>query len=161
MAFVPFNIRDPLSRNRVVILSFLIIILYSLFYVHTSCAQSGEEWQSWNTVYGEKTVNQSWKISAEEETHLGEDIGKFLYYHTDVGVIYAVSGWLNCGVNYRFIRAINDDLWENEHRPYFSATVLATWQAITLSNRSRMEQRILSHTKDFWRYRNQKNLLLI
>lgn len=134
-------------------------ILYLTLCVPAACAQSGDDWQFWNSVYGEKALNPVLKISAEEESHLSGDFGKLSYYHADIGLIYAMKDWLNLGVNYRFIRAIQNDFWENEYRPHFNATVFKTWQAVTLSNRSRMEQRILSHTKDLWRYRNQTKLV--
>jgi hypothetical protein len=49
-------------------------------------------------------------------------------------------------MNYRFVRADKDDVWENEHRPHASATIFKTWQPVTLSNRSRLEHRMLDNT---------------
>lgn len=114
--------------------------------------------QFWNTYYGEKSLTQKLKFSAEQEFRLGHDISRLTYTHTDLGFIYTAVPWLDVGINYRLIRAWKVVLWEYEHQPYFGATLKKTWRQFAISNRSRFEDRILTHTKDFWRYTNQTKL---
>jgi hypothetical protein len=116
--------------------------------------------QFWNTYSVEKTLTKPWRISVEEELRIGEDVGKLIYYHTDFGIIHSTTDWLELGINYQYIRGWKRTLWENENRPHFNATLLAKWKLLKLTNRNRMENRFLSDTKDFWRYRNKTKIQL-
>ncbi len=136
----------------------LVLTLLCLLFRVPSAPASDADQQFWNTYYGEKSLTRNLKFSAEEEFRVGRDISRLTYSHTDFGLIYTAASWLELGINYRLIRAWKVVLWEYEHQPYFSATFKKTWDHFEISNRSRVEDRILTHTKDFWRYTNQTKL---
>lgn len=116
--------------------------------------------QFWNTYSAEKVLAKHWRISAEEELRIGDDINKLLYYHTDFEIIHTAKNWLELGLGYQYVRAKKIVLWENEHRPHFNVTFLGKSELFEVFNKSRIEHRFLSDTKDFWRYRNKTKLQL-
>ncbi|MFP4473141.1 MAG: DUF2490 domain-containing protein [Candidatus Omnitrophota bacterium] len=118
-------------------------------------ADDANDWQFWNTESAEVHLEEKYYGTVEQEFRFGDDFSNFYYTHTDGGVIHKTYDWLHLGANFRFIVREKDDEWEREYRPHVNATLLGEWQALNFSNRSRFEFRMLSDTKDNWRYRNK------
>lgn len=138
------------KRLALVLVCLLIIVLLPI----KAFGQKDGDWQFWNTVSGEKEINKELKIILEEETRLGQDMGDFAYQHIDAGLLRQMRNWLDLSLNYRHIFQKKDNAWEEEYRPHFNAILKWQWLGLDFSNRNRMEYRILSKTKDSWRYRN-------
>jgi hypothetical protein len=144
-----------MKKSFLLVLGCLLIIV--LLPIKTFAQKDGD-WQFWNTVSLEKQINKELKIILEEETRLGQDMGDFAYQHIDAGLMRKMTNWLDLSLNYRHIFQKKDNAWEEEYRPHFNATLKCRWFNLDFSNRNRFEYRILSKTKDSWRYRNMSKI---
>ena len=130
----------------------VIFILAGLILNQTQCHG---EWQVWNADSIEAHWKGPWYMKLEEEFRMGNDVRRFIYQSSDVGVIYKKDEFvkLSAHCRYAFLRA--EDSWEKEIRPHVNA--ILSWHALglDLSDRNRLEYRIRSQTKDRIRYRNK------
>lgn len=121
-------------------------------------AQKDGDWQFWNTDSVEKDINEALKLVLEEEFRWGNDMNRFIYHHSDIGLVYKITDWFNLGQNFRYVINDNAGQWEHEARPHLNATFKWTLFNLDFSNRNRFEYRHLTRTKDTWRYRNMSKL---
>lgn len=133
-------------------------VLFTVFFILIlsirAFAQDDGDWQIWNSVSAEKSLNEDVRMTLEEETRFGDDFNRFIYQAFDIGLVRSATDWLDLGFNFRYM--IEDDAghWEHESRPHFNAILKYISQNLELFNRSRFEYRYMTRTKDTWRYRN-------
>ena len=72
--------------------------------------------------------------------------------HFDVGLDYKPNKWLSLRPAYRHVTEESKSVWRVEHRPSFDMTFSWSLWALRLSNRNRLEYRMLE-ASEFFRYR--------
>jgi hypothetical protein len=131
-------------------------VLSCFFAVLSAFAYEDEDVQLWNTESIEARLNDHWKVIAEQEFRIGDNISDLYYIHTQGGLDYKVTDGLHLGIDYRQVwEKEKDNKWTRENRPQFNGTVKWNWYGFDFSDRSRLEFRILENKDDRWRYRNK------
>ena len=120
-------------------------------------ASDNKDFQYWNVTDVSVGINKDWKFTFQEELRFGES-GKRLYYqHYEPGLTYSgLAKWIDLGFNYR--RALERDSkgkWKLEDQPNLNVTLKGKLFGLDVSDRSRIEYRILEDREDVWRYRNK------
>ena len=134
---------------------FLCFSLLNLAVFSLACAQPPEgDWQLWTVVSAGKKINDRLRFDFEEETRWAEDMNRFMYQALDAGLVYEAAKWLDLGGNFRYVIQDDDGQWEHEARPHLNAILKYSSRNLQFLNRSRLEYRYLTRTKDTWRYRN-------
>ena len=123
----------------------------------THAFQNGD-FQYWNTETINIKLSDKAKLNVQEEFRFGDDAGTWYYNHTDVGVSYSVTKYLESGVFYRQIIEKKDKDWDPEYRPHIDATLKATLLCFKLKDRSRISYRIRESAHNTWRYRNKATI---
>jgi len=134
---------------------FLFAVFPVLLMTTSAHGQDAEGLQFWHRDSIEATWKEPWSIRLEEDFRFGEGLERFIYEHTDLGLIYKANEGLKFSIHYRHIYKIKDDVWEKEKRPHLNAILSWRLADFEFSDRNRIERRLLSNTKDIWRYRNK------
>ncbi|HED10957.1 MAG TPA: DUF2490 domain-containing protein [Caldithrix abyssi] len=143
--------------KRIIFLGFF--LFYAFAAVNKVAAfQSGDQ-QLWNTESIEGGLSSLWKVKLEEEFRFGNNASDLYYTHTDMGVTYKLTTHLSLGVNFREIFEKKNGVLIEENRPHVNAIVKWKWLDFKLSDRSRLEYRILKNKANSWRYRNKLGLV--
>lgn len=94
----------------------------------------------------------------DDEFRLGDDQLKY-YFHSEIGVRYAVFEWFDVDVFCRFIGDKGSGRWEFEYRPRTDATFEHFWKHFGISDRNRFEYRFRADDTSYGRYRNMLKFL--
>jgi hypothetical protein len=120
-------------------------------------ASDDGDFQYWNITDLSVDVNNDWKFTFQEELHFGESGRRLYYQHYEPGLTYSgLAKWIDLGFNYR--QAFERDSkgkWKREDQPNLNITLKGKLFGLDLSDRSRIEYRVLEDRKDVWRYRNK------
>ena len=138
----------------------ILLVCMGLIMALPAFASEDGEWQVWATQSMEVKFQDRIKIKIEEEERFGRDVRELSYHHTDGGIDYEVSDWLDVGINYRQVYELKRRKWMEESRPHINGTLKYEWQGFKFKNRSRLEFRIRKGKKDMLRYRNKSTLTL-
>lgn len=133
-------------------------IVYVLGITLPALAQEDGEWQLWATQSMEVKFQERIKMTIEEEERFSRDVRELSYHHTDGGIEYEVSDWLDAGINYRQVYELKKRKWIEESRPHINGTLKYKWQGLKFADRNRLEFRIIKGRKDNVRYRNKFTL---
>lgn len=144
-----------LRKLTLLVMCFCILYL-SLF--SSANAQDDNDWQFWKAVSVEKKVTGILKFVVEEETRWSDNMNRFMYQAVDTGLVYAPFAWFDLGGNFRYLVQDDAGQWEHEARPHLNAVLKHQWNNLRVLNRSRLEYRYLTRTKDTWRYRNMSEI---
>lgn len=118
------------------------------------------DWQYWNVEELELKLQKKWKIKLEEELRFGESMGKLFYEHTQAGLFHDITPWFNLGAGYRDVFSKGVHGWQHEAMPFGEALFKTVLKGFDLSDKSRLEYRMLEARTDNWRYRNKVTLKL-
>ncbi len=135
-----------------------IVLFCGLFSIKTVQAFQTTDQQLWNTESIEGGLSPGVKVKMEAEFRFGDNVSQLYYNHTDAGLAFKLSDLLSIGLNYRQIYEKKKDLLVEENRPHVNATLKGKWLGIKISDRSRLEYRILKNKDNSWRYRNKLGL---
>ena len=69
--------------------------------------------------------------------------------YVDMGLEYEIRDWLSVGSYYRHISTLKNEEWSVEHRPHADVTLSWDLFGLSLSNRNRLEYRMLESAKIF------------
>lgn len=121
-------------------------------------AFDNHDFQVWNTDVEEFKIDNSSKITLEEEFRWGDNANDFYYHHYDLGFVRDVNKHLNLGIGYRQVFEKKRGAFKQENEPYGMATLF--WEALgfKFDDRSRLEYRHFDYQTDSWRYRNKFNI---
>jgi len=125
-------------------------------------ASDNKDFQYWNVTDVSVGINKDWKFTFQEELRFGES-GKRLYYqHYEPGLTYSgLAKWIDLGFNYRQVFERNSKgKWKREDQPNLNITLKGKLFGLDVSDRSRIEYRVLEDRKDVWRYRNKVTVKL-
>ena len=114
--------------------------------------------QSINTQDVSFSVKEKVKLLLETESGFTNKMREYFYQHTEGGVEYAATSWLDLEFAYRHIWEREGAKWETENRPHINAMVKWAWWMFDLSNRSRVEFRVRQNKDDVTRYRNETGI---
>lgn len=120
-------------------------------------ASDDGDFQYWSTADVSVDVNNDWKFTFQEEFRLGESGRRLYYHHSEPGFTYSgLAKWIDLGFNYRQVFERNSKgKWKREDQPNLNITLKGKLFGLDLSDRSRIEYRVLEDRKDVWRYRNK------
>lgn len=69
--------------------------------------------------------------------------------YVDMGLEYEIRDWLSVGPYYRHVSTLKNGEWSVEHRPHADMTLSYDLFGLSLSNRNRLEYRMLESAKIF------------
>jgi len=120
-------------------------------------ASDDGDFQYWNTTDISFDVNNNWKVTFQEELRFGESGRRLYYQHYEPGLTYSgLAKWIDLGFNYRqVIERDSKGKWKLEDQPNLNVTLKGKMFGLDVSDKSRIEYRILEDRKDVWRYRNK------
>ncbi len=114
------------------------------------------EFEYWPKAFVTIPLNEKWQLGIEEWLSFNENATRFKDTQTDLWLHYlGLADWLSVGVGYKRVYARPGDDWEIEDRPMFNAAVKGTVCGFGVTNRSRLEYRMLQDEEPFWRYRHR------
>jgi hypothetical protein len=113
------------------------------------------DWQFWNGYSISGRLSERWKAKLQQDFRFDQDSGSLFLHQTDAGLAYAVTEWLDMGVNYRQIYQKDSGEWLEENRPHVNITFKWKWYNFMFSDRNRGEYRNREKKDDIWRYRNR------
>jgi hypothetical protein len=145
-------------ENRHIVITVMVLLLS----VNICFGFDDEGFQYWNTLEANFDLNKDWKIEFEQDMRLGDDGGNLYYNSSDLGFVYkSLADRIEIGFGYKQISEKDDDnVWQPEYRPHFSATLKDKIFGLDFSNRSRFEYRNREDNTDLWRYRNRLSVEL-
>jgi hypothetical protein len=145
-------------ENRHIVITVMVLLLS----VNICFGFDDEGFQYWNTLEANFDLNKDWKIEFEQDMRLGDDGGNLYYNSSDLGFVYkSLADRVDIGFGYKQIsEKDNDNVWQPEYRPHFSATLKDEIFGLDFSNRSRFEYRNRESSQDLWRYRNRLSVEL-
>ncbi len=141
--------------QRIVVVSLLTGLLCSVCLEQKVLASEDRDFQVWHTAFVEKEWKGPWRVQFEEQVRFGNDVRRVVQHHTDFGLVYQEKDWIQIGGNFRYVLRKYAEDWEKESRPHLNVTFFGKWQGLDISNRNRLEYRVLSETRDAVRYRNK------
>jgi hypothetical protein len=97
-------------------------------------------------------VERGLNLTVLTEVRSKNDLHTHNESHFQIGVDYAPTRWMTLGPGYRHVTEQVKDVWRVEHRPIFDMTFSWNLWGLGLSNRNRLEYRMLK-TREFFRYR--------
>ncbi|MCJ7779167.1 MAG: DUF2490 domain-containing protein [Sedimentisphaerales bacterium] len=120
-------------------------------------ASDDGDFQYWSTADVSFDINKDWKFTFQEELRFGESGRRLYYQHYEPGLTYSgLAQWIDLGFNYRQVIERNSKgKWKLENQPNINVTLKGKMFGLEVSDRSRIEYRILEDRKDVWRYRNK------
>jgi hypothetical protein len=120
-------------------------------------ASDDGDFQYWNITDLSVDANNDWKFTFQEELHFGESGRRLYYQHYEPGFTYSgLAKWIDLGFNYRQVFERNSKgKWKREDQPNLNVTLKGKLFGLDVSDRSRIEYRVLEDRKDVWRYRNK------
>jgi hypothetical protein len=141
-------------RNRA---CFVVTIMAVVLAGGICLASDDGDFQYWNSADISFDVNNNWKFIFQEELRFGESGRRLYYQHYEPGLTYSgLAEWIDLGFNYRqVIERDSKGKWKLEDRPNLNVTLKGKLFGLDVSDRSRLEYRILEDRKDVWRYRNK------
>lgn len=136
---------------------FLIIVL-TLAIAGMVYAYDDGDFQVWNTDVEEFKINNSSKITMEEEFRFADNANDFYYHHYDLSFTYNLNKDINVGAGYRHIYEKKKGKFKVENEPYMMTTLFWELVGFKFDSRNRLEYRHFDYQTDLWRYRNKFTL---
>jgi hypothetical protein len=134
---------NPVKRHLAVVCASLLLGWATL---STGYAQSSleSEFQSWNMVTLTKSLGPQKKVLAYMEVFpwLAEDVGEVRILHLRPALGYKIRDNISIWQGYAWTPLIDPE-FQNEHRFYQQLLISNRFKWFTLTNRSRLEERIL------------------
>jgi hypothetical protein len=126
----------------------------------SAAAGATEDFQLWTEVALEAPVGPRVRVGLRSELRFFEDASRFGLHSYDVGAAWLWSERVAFAFHFleEFERVGGHFLAES--RPYFDATVRGTRRGVELSNRMRVELRLLENRDDLVRVRDRLQLVL-
>jgi len=126
-----------------------------LLFITKAYAYDNHDFQVWNTDVEEAKLNDTSKLTFEQEFRWGDNASDFYYQHYDAGYVYLLNKFLNFGGGFRYIEQKTADKFKDETEAYLAAFLYSKPFGFELSDRNRVEYRYFDYQKDAWRYRNK------
>ncbi len=133
-------------------------ILFLIIFISSNYALAFDDgdFQYWSTNSIAKKINDSWKLTFEEEFRWGDNASTPYYRHEDLGVTYSgLAKWLDLTLSYRHINEEKSGGWKMENQPNLNADVKWKLFDFNLGNKLRLEYRNREAADSGWRYRNK------
>ncbi|MHC5156828.1 MAG: DUF2490 domain-containing protein [Planctomycetota bacterium] len=135
------------------------IVLISGLLLAASLCAGDTDFQHWSHIDGVFNLNEDWIFKVGNQFRFS-DSEDFYQHHTDFGFTYTkLAGWLDVGVNYRFIRKKGSDGdWGEENRPHLNFIFKGQVYNIKVSHRLRFEYNDDDDLGDYATIRNKFTL---
>ena len=117
-----------------------------------------EDWQLWSEQGITGSLNDQWGISMRQEEKWSDQKGGLIEYNVDLGLLYQMTPNWKAGVHYRQAYEKKGTEWFEENRPHLNLTYKKKLEAVTISDRTRLELRIKEGQSDIVRFRNKLTL---
>ncbi len=117
-------------------LIFLILLVPSVAFSHQD-----EDSQFWNTEVIKGKIGKETTLKIEEEFRMADSWRHLYYYHTDLGVDYRITDWINLALFYRQIYETKQGTWKEENRPHIDLNLKFKKFTVRIHNRLRVEYR--------------------
>jgi hypothetical protein len=138
----------------------LALILAAVLFHSVSFAYDDGDQQFWHTYGLSWAVTDKLKLKAEGEYKIGDNVTEDYYRHFDFGADYKLLSWFTLGLNYRYAYELKGGSWVEEKRAHMNGTISWKLGGYSLSDRSRLEYRMVAGSDDKWRYRNKLTVKL-
>jgi len=114
------------------------------------------EFDYWPKAIVTVPLDPQWQFRVEEWLSFTDNVGRFKDSQTDVWLNYfGLADWLCVGAGYKKVYAQDDDDWTTEDRPMLDAAVKTKVGGFGVTDRSRLEYRLVQDEDPTWRYRNR------
>jgi len=114
------------------------------------------EFDYWPKAIVTVPLDPQWQFRVEEWLSFTDNVGRFKDSQTDVWLNYfGLADWLCVGAGYKKVYAQDDDDWTTEDRPMLDAAVKTKVGGFGVTDRSRLEYRLVQDEDEVWRYRNR------
>ncbi len=136
------------------ILPYLAILLISA----AAAAFDGEDFQYWPRVAVEAKVCERWRASLYNEGRLGDDATSLYHDQTELAAVYEINRYFAVGPAFRYVytRGSNGTSpWNSQYWPIAAAWITYDFGPVALSDRNRVEYRVVQGSENRWVYRNR------
>jgi hypothetical protein len=114
------------------------------------------EFEYWPKAFVTVPLDKQWQLRFEEWLSFTDNVSRFKDSQTDVWLTYlGLADWLSVGVGYKRVYTKGDDDWSMENRPMLDAAVKTKVYGFGVTDRSRLEYRLIQEEDEVWRYRNR------
>jgi hypothetical protein len=114
------------------------------------------EFEYWPKVIVRVALNDRWQLGLEEWGTLVDNGSRLKDNQTDLWLNYfGPVDWLYFGVGYKRTYTKDGDDWTTEDRPMLDAAVRTKVHGFGVTDRSRIEYRLIQDEDPSWRYRNR------
>ena len=144
---------EKMKRKIILVLAGLMSILTTAAY-----AYDNHDFQVWNTEVEEVKLNNTSKLTFEEEFRWGDNASDFYYQHYDAGYQYIINKYVSAGGGFRYIKDKKTDKFRDESEPYMA--VFTNWDlfGFKFGDRTRLEYRYYDYQMSSWRFRNKLDI---
>jgi len=139
------------EQMKKILVAIALVLMTAIF----AYAYDDGDFQAWNTEVQDFKINESSKMSFEEEFRWGKDASEFYYHHYDLGFFYNLSKNLNIGGGYRQVYELKKSKFKLESEPYLTLSALWVLNGFKFEDRNRIEYRHFGYQADSGRYRNK------
>jgi len=153
--FVPPGTPAP---AKPVLLAMTAVMMLMLAVVGVGCAEAAG-WEYRGRVEMAGPVEKNLNLLVMTEIRSRNDLHTHNESHFSMGLEWKVNKWLALGPHYRHVTSEKVGVWRVEHRPYFDATLSWMSLGMSISNRNRLEYRMIEGYEAF-RYRTRLTLKL-
>jgi hypothetical protein len=133
-----------MTRLYVLLLAGVVLILSA------GAAGAATEYRGRLEVMG--PVEKDLNLNVLTEVRSKDDLHTHNESHFDIGLDYMITPWLAITPRYRHVTEHVKDAWRVEHRPNLDMTLSWNLWGLGMSNRHRLEYRMLE-AREFFRYR--------
>ena len=113
-----------------------------------ACSSAGE-WEYRGRVEMVGPVENDVDLRILTEVRSRNDLHTHNESHFDIGLEWKLSDWLSVGPYYRHVTEEKSEVWRVEHRPHLDATFRWGAGPLGLSNRNRLEYRMMGGDESF------------
>ena len=138
--------------------SILIILLTVIINVPVSLLFADSDWEFWNHYKTNLNLKNNVAISMAPEFRFKESLNNY-YNHIDIGLDWKISEWISVNASYRHIFKKQNNRWDQVYCPHINVKFIRGLNKYNLSNRSRIELRIINKDSSF-RFRNKTTVRL-
>ena len=124
--------------------------------ISVTLAKKDHDGQSWNGLKFEQTLFKGARASVAAWFRTNDDMARFCWQHSDIGLSYALRDWVSLGANYWHIyKTKPGSPWSHERRWKMVGTFKLKLKPLSLSDRSMFEYRVPETVDSYWVYRNK------
>lgn len=122
-------------KNRVILLSFLLIVVCGLFPLGALAQEN--DFQVWTDFTINKELNKKWDVSFEQNLRAGNNVTQLSKSYSNLSAGYDLTKFLKLSVLYRFVIRNKTDYFAKGHSFAVDATLKKKFSRVKLTMRNR------------------------